>query len=182
MSGWRNGLAALAVLGGLAALVAVPAAVDSTLPDEGPLPRGEFLEIGYGVSLRPPSGARLVLGPSRPGAGEIELRSGGLTLRLTAVEVRGSADAFRGHARHKFTRDDELTPGPPQQVRTAAGVTGERGTLTPAAGGRRGCYAMFVAESAGLTAVVRPVADCESVPPDLWSAVASVRFEPAETW
>lgn len=182
MSGWRNAFAALAVLGGLASLVAVPAAVGSVLPDEGPLPAGEFLDIGYGVSLRPPPGARLALEPSRPGAGDVELRVGALVLRLRAVEVRGSRDAFTDHARHKFSRDDDLTPGPPERVSTAAGVSGQRGSLRAANGGRGGCYAIFVAEQAGLVAVVTPVADCTGVPAELWSAVTSLRFERVETW
>ena len=78
----RNAAAAAAVLLGLGALVAVPAAIQAALPDERPLPAGERLDVGYGVSVRPPAGARLRLNDSRPGAGEVVLLAGGLSVRL----------------------------------------------------------------------------------------------------
>lgn len=182
-SGWRNAVAAIGVVVGLAALVGVPAAVDAVLPEEGPLPPGDRLDVGYGVSLRPPPGARLELGTSRPGMGEVALRSGGMTLRVTAVEVRERPADFVAHARRKFSRDEGLNPGQPEEVSTAAGVPGQRGDLRAAAPtGEAGCYGIFTADEAGAVAVISAVDGCAAVPADLWAAVASLTFEPAEEW
>jgi hypothetical protein len=178
-SGLRNAAAAVAVLAGLVALVVVPAVVGRWLPEEGPLPPGRRLDIGYGASLRPPPGARLALGPSRPGMGEVELRAGGLTVRFTAVAAREvDVAAFTAHARRKLSRDQGFRPGAPEQTSTETGVRGERGPLAPTGDDRAGCYAIFVAEDAGVVAVITPVADCGAVPPEMWSVVRSLTFEP----
>ena len=183
-AGLRNAAAAVGVLGALAALVVVPALVGLSLPDEGPLPPGPRLDVGYGVTLRPPPGARLGLAESRPGAGGVELRAGSFTARFTAVEA-GDVDpaAFAAHARRKLDRDEGFRPGPPEPVSTEAGVTGERGPLASTRDGDlSGCYAIFVERDAGVVAVITPVADCDAVPPDLWSAVHSLTFEPIGNW
>jgi hypothetical protein len=178
----RNAVAAVAVLLGLGALVAVPAAIQAGLPDEGPLPAVERLDVGFGVTLRPPADARLELAGSRPGAGEVVLLTRGLRLKLTAVEVPERPADFVSHTRHKFSRDDGLRAGPPQPARTGAGVDGERGDLRPdgALAGRPGCYGVFVAESVGAVAVISPVAGCAEVPTEVWASVASIEFEPAQ--
>jgi hypothetical protein len=182
-SGWRNARAALGVFGVLVLLVAVPAAVSQALPGEAPVPAGERLAVGYGVSLRPPPGARHVVGASRPGGGEVELRAGDVSVRVTAVEVRGPARAFAAHARHKFSRDDRLRAATPERYSTDAGVSGERGALTPVdPDGRPGCYAIFVAEGAGVVVRITPVAGCAAVPPEVSSAVRSLTFDPAGVW
>ncbi|HEU4423423.1 MAG TPA: hypothetical protein VFR67_12905 [Pilimelia sp.] len=178
-SGFRNAAAAVAVLAALVALVVVPAVVGQWLPEEGPLPGGPRLDIGYGASLHPPPGARLALVPSRPGAGEVELRVGGLTARFTAVQTGDASLAgFTAHARHKLSRDEGLRAGAPEPASTDAGVRGERGTVDDD-GGLTGCYAIFMAEDAGVVALITPVASCEVVPPPVWSAVRSLTFEPA---
>ena len=183
-AGLRNAAAAVGVLGALAALVIVPAVVGLSLPDEGPLPAGRRLDVGYGVTLRPPPGARLGLAESRPGAGGVELRAGRFTARFTAVEARDVDRAgFVAHARRKLARDEGFRPGSPEPVSTEAGVPGERGTLEPDHDDdRSGCYAIFVERDAGVVAIITPVADCDAVPPEVWSAVRSLTFEPIGNW
>jgi hypothetical protein len=179
----RNAVAALAVLVGLGAWVAAPGVVQALLPDEGPLPAGDRLDIGYGVSLRPPAGARLDLGASRPGTGEVVLLAGRLRMAVTAVEVPERPAAFVAHARRKFSRDEGQRPGRPEPVRTDAGVTGERGDLRPDGGalaGEPGCYGVFAAEEAGVVVSITPVAGCAAVPEPVWAAVTSIDFEPVE--
>src|SRR5919107_1756126 len=105
MRSGQNAAAAAAVLLGLGALVAAPAAIQAALPDERPLPGGERLDVGYGVSVRPPDGARLRLHDSRPGAGEVVLLAGGLSVRLTAAYVPERRSEYVAHARRKFSRD-----------------------------------------------------------------------------
>jgi hypothetical protein len=117
------------------------------------------------------------VGPSRPGGGEVELLVGELSVHLRAVEVRGPADAFAAHARHKLARDEQLRPGPPQQVETAAGVVGEQGALS---GSRQGCYATFVSGSVGLVVTMTPVAGCGAVPSEVASALRSLTFDPPD--
>jgi hypothetical protein len=178
----RNALAALAVLFGLGALVVAPVVIQAVLPDEGPLPAGDRLDVGYGVTLRPPPGARLELSGSRPGTGDVVLLAGGLRLKVTAVEVRERPADFVAHAKRKFARDEAVRPGPPEAVRTAAGVRGERGDLRPTddpLAGEPGCYGVFSAEQVGVVASISPVAGCAEAPAEVWAAVASIEFADA---
>lgn len=182
-SAWRNAMAAGAVLAVLGALVAVPAVIDAVLPDEGPVPPGDRLDVGYGVSLRPPAGARLDLGSSRPGNGDVVLLSDGVRLALTAVEVRERPADYTAHTRHKLNRDEGRSVGPAVPVQTGAGVRGQRADLGAGEwGGDPGCAAIFAAEDAGVLAVISPVSGCAAVPADLWAAVVSLTFEPLEQW
>jgi hypothetical protein len=173
----------VALLLGLVGMVVVPGVLTAVLPDTGPLP-GDRLDIGYGASLRPPDGGRLELSGSRPGTGEVTVVVGSHRLKLTAVEVPERPGDFARHTRRKFSRDEGLRPGPPQEVRTDAGVRGERGDLRPADswGGESGCYALFAAESAGAVAVISGVDGCAAVPQPLWASVTSMTFEPVEQW
>lgn len=175
---WRNALGALAVLGGLVLLVVAPAVAATRLPDEQAPPPGR-LDVGYGVTLRTPGGARLDVGPSRPGSGEVRLRVAGAVVSLEAVEVRGSRSRYVAHARHKLARDGQLLPGPAGPATTAAGVRGEQGPLLGGERRRSGCYAIFSARSAGVVITVTRVPDCERMPESVRDAVASVTFDKA---
>lgn len=182
-AGWRNAGSALGVLLGLAGLVAVPALVERTLPADGPLPTGEPLDVGYGVWLRPPPRARLELGPSRPGAGEVAMLVDELSIRVSAVELRGPADGFVEHTRYKFGRDEDWLAGPAVEISTAAGERGERGALTPNDRDRAGgCYAIVTALAAAVVVVITPVAGCDEVPDEVWDSVRSLTFEPVDEW
>jgi hypothetical protein len=110
---------------------------------------------------------------------------GDLRLHVTAVELRGHPADFVAHARHKFSRDDGLRAGPPMSVRTVAGVSGQRADLRvedPIGGGRPGCAGIFTGEDAGAVAVVSSVDGCAAVPDEVWAAVESMTFAPAEQW
>lgn len=180
MVGWRNTVAALAVFAGLLALVVAPAVAARLLPGERVLSSPDRLDIGYGASLLPPTGARLDVDASRPGMGEVVLRVAGLTARFTAVAVRGPASGYVTHARHRLARDEALRAGPPEPASTEHGVTGQRSALT---GDDEGCVWIFVAGTGrrvavGLTAVVLGTG-CAGVPAELTGAVRSLVFEPS---
>lgn len=178
----QNAVAALALLAGLGATVAVPAVLSVVLPGESPVPSTARLDVGYGVSLVPPPGARLRLDDSRPGAGNVAFRVGTATVTVYAVPVPERPAAFVAHTRHRFSRDEGLRSGPAVPVRLAGGVLAERRDLAadPESFGEPGCYAVAVAEQVGVVAVVSPVAGCAAVPADLWAAVTSITVDPQE--
>ncbi|MEV6602015.1 hypothetical protein AB0M36_34965 [Actinoplanes sp. NPDC051346] len=176
----RNALAAVGLLVGLGAMVAVPAVPAVLLPDEGPaLPAGR-LEVGYGVALTVPHGARLHLGDSRPGGGGVTFRTGSTTVTVSAIPVPERPEDFIAHTRRKFVRDEGQTPGPAQPWHLGSGVTGERADLFAGDGataGEPGCYGAAVSEGIGAVVVFSPVAGCTAVPAEIWTAVASMTFE-----
>lgn len=183
-AGWRNALAAIGVVAFLAALIVVPAGVDAVLPEDGPLPSGE-LDVGHGVSLRPPPGARLDLAASRPGTGEVLLLARRLRVAVTAVQVRERPADYVAHARRKLRRDGGFRVGEPVSVRTATGVPGERSDLLVGRGGHRGrpgCAGIFTGEKAGAVVVISPVEGCAAVPADVWKSVTSLTFSAVDTW
>lgn len=178
-------MASIGLVAGLVAIVAVPAVLSAALPGERPVRTGDRLDVGFGVSVRPPPDARHDAAKSRPGSGEVLLRFGGLRLRLRAAAVRERPGDFLRHARAKLARDEGLRVGPAAPVRTAAGVPGERADLSvenEVFGEKPGCYAGFTAESAGVVAVITPVASCAEVPPSVWQAVTDLRFSRPEQW
>lgn len=182
-TGWKNAGYALLLLGGLVALVAVPALVALPLPREGPPLSTERLDIGFGATIAPPPGARLDLGDSRPGSGDVTMRAGGVRLRLTARQFRGDAAPFVAHARHKLNRDEWLRPaGDPEPVRTTSGVSGERGSLLgdDVADVEPGCYAVLAAQSIGVVVLVTPVANCADLTAPVWAAVTSIEVDPVD--
>lgn len=184
MSPVRNAAAAVALLAGLGATIGVPAALGSGLPDDGPVPLTDGrLDVGSGVTLTPPPGARLRLDDSRPGGDEVVLTTGGTTITVRTVLVPHRPRDFVAHTRHKFQRDDGLLAGPVEPWRLAGGVLGERGDLRVVdrfADGRPGCYGIAVAEGVGVVAVVSPVDGCRAVPDATRAALDTLTFEPQE--
>lgn len=181
-AGWRNAIAAIGLVLALAAVVGGPAAVDSALPALRPVPVDD-LYVGFGVSLRPPPGSQHDAGSSRPGSGTVELRTGGLTVRVTSAYVRERPADYLRHARRKLDRDDGLRVQDTEPARTAAGVPGERGAVRPTdADGEAGCYAAFTAELAGVTVLITPVTDCAAVPAPVWAVVSSLTFDREPAW
>jgi hypothetical protein len=182
VTGWKNALYGLLLLGGLAALVIVPALVSCALPAQGP-PLTDRLDIGYGATIQPPPGARLDLTESRPGSGDLLVRAGEVEVRLTARSFRGDPGPYVAHAKHKLSRDDSLRPaGAPEPLRTASGVAGERGSLVPAdADADPGCYAVLTARSVGIVVLVTPVSGCAELPVPVRDAMASIEIAAAGT-
>ncbi|WP_329108130.1 hypothetical protein OG792_06010 [Micromonospora sp. NBC_01699] len=182
MTGWKNAWYAVLLLAGLAALVAVPALLALPLPGEGKPLSGERVDIGFGATIAPPSGARLDLDASRPGTGAVSLRAGEVRLRLTAQQFRGDVGPYVAHARHKLDRDEWLRPvGGPERVATTSGVSGERGSLRSddSAGVDPACYAIFTARSVGVVVLATPAKDCTELPASVWAAVTSIEIDPA---
>lgn len=177
-----NALAAVGLLVGLGAVIGVPAAISAALPDEEPLPPGERLDVGSGVTLIPPPDARQLIDDSRPGGDEVSLVLDGITVTIKSVEVPERTADFIAHTRRKFSRDDSLTPGPAAPWRLASGVLGERGDLRdehdldidP------GCYGIAVAEQLAAVVTISPVAGCAAVPATIWTAADSLTFDPQD--
>ncbi|MFI5497045.1 hypothetical protein [Actinoplanes sp. NPDC051859] len=172
----RNALAAVGLLVGLGLTVALPGIPAALLPEEGPALPGGRIDIGDGVALTLPAGARLDLGDARPGSGDVTFRTGAVTVKVATSAVPDRPAEFIAHARHKLDRDEDLRPGPAEPWPTTAGVQGERGDLAPA-----GCYFAAVAEGAGVV-VTMPDTGCGSAPPEVWSAISSITFEEAAKW
>ncbi|OJF11675.1 hypothetical protein [Couchioplanes caeruleus] len=180
----RNAVVTLGLLAGLGATVAVPAGLGALLPDDGPAPAGR-LEVGHGVALTVPPGARWDRGESRPGTGAVTLRLGSTDVAVSSVPVPERRADFLAHTRHKFARDDGWTPGPPAPLRFGGGVVGERGDLVAGkdtTAGEPGCYGAAVAEGAGAVVVISPVSGCAAVPAEIWTLVESMTFEAVDPW
>lgn len=175
-SRWRDAGVGLGVLVGLGALVAVPAVVSVALPSQGP-PVTRPVDVGYGVRVDPPPGARLDVTESRPGTGEVVLRTGeGLRIRLSAVAYQGDPEPFTAHARHRLARDELLRPaGRPEPLR-ASGLRGEWGPLT---GEQPACYAVLTGPEVAVTALVTPVPDCAALPAPVRAALTGLRLDPS---
>ncbi|WBB82063.1 hypothetical protein O7606_12260 [Micromonospora sp. WMMD882] len=175
-SRWRDLGVALGVLTGLGALTVVPAIVSAGLPTEGP-PLTRPVDVGHGVRIDPPPGARLDVTDSRPGAGEVVLRTAdGLRIRLTAVAYQGDPEPFTAHARHRLARDELLRPaGRPEPLR-AAGLRGEWGPLT---GEQPACYAVLTGPEVAVTALVTPVDGCAELPAPVRAALTGLRSDPS---
>lgn len=181
LTGWRNALAGLAVLAGLVALVAVPAVFAGPLPDrEGPLPADRPVTIVDRVSLRPPAGAHLDAGESRPGAGTVVLLVGQLTVEINSTVLGRVEDpvAYLAFRERKLEEQDDLALSERSAFRTDAGATGVQGSFSSARDDERGCYVVAAAEGVGVTVIVTPVAGCGSVPVEVWSSLRTLTFEP----
>ena len=177
-TGWKNALYGLLLLGGLVAMVVVPGVVSCALPDEGSPLTGR-LDIGYGASIQPPSGARLDLSDARPGSGDVSMRAGGVWVRLTARSFRGDPGAFAAHARQKLDRDDGMrSASAPRLITTPSGISGESGPLVSTTDGSdRGCYAVLTAHSVGVVVLVTPVQNCAGMPPPVGAALDSIDID-----
>lgn len=173
-SRWRDVGIGLGVLAGLGALAVVPAVVSTALPSQGP-PLTRPVDVGYGVRVDPPPGARLDVADSRPGSGEVVLRTGdGLRIRLTAVAYQGDPAPFTAHARHRLARDELLRPaGRPEPLR-AAGLRGEWG---PVRGSAPACYAVLTGPEVAVTALVTPARDCAALPAPVRAALTGLRLD-----
>ncbi len=182
VTGWRNAGYGLLVIGGLIAMVVFPGLVSAALPAVGPPLRTARLDIGYGVTIEPPPGARLDLAGSRPGAGDVLMLAEGMRLKLTAQQFRGPVGRYLAHVRRKLRRDESLRPvGPREVIRTSGGVVGERGSLIPETGsgaGEAGCYAVLTADGVGLLVLVTPVPSCAELPAPVRDAIDSVSINP----
>ncbi|MFK3980101.1 hypothetical protein ACI2K4_06920 [Micromonospora sp. NPDC050397] len=180
LTGWKNAGAALLLLAGLGALVGVPALVALPLPQEGPPLPADRLDIGFGATIVPPTGARLDLGDSRPGSGAVTFQADTVRLRVTAQQVTGPVEPYVAHARHKLDRNDGLLPaGAPERVRTTSGLSGERGSLRGVADDvRPGCYAVFTGHLVGVVVLATPAESCAELPEPVWAAVTSIAVEP----
>lgn len=159
-------------------MVAVPVVFSTTLPAEGP-PLTRPVTVGYGVRVEPPPGARLDLADSRPGAGEVVLRTpDGLRIRLTAVPYRGDPEPFVAHARHRLARDELLRPAGRPEPLQATGLRGEWGALTGEEPGHDpGCYAVLTGAEVAVTVLATPADDCAALPAPVRAALASLRVE-----
>lgn len=173
----RNAAGSLAVLGVVLAIAAGLPALNRALP--GGLPVGpEPYAVGAGVRFRPPDGAQLDAGRSRPGdeRGTALFTVEGVRCVVVVDRYSGSLDEAADRLRRKITQtagyqvtDVEL------DIRTAAGVAGRRGSYTSP--DRRGGYAVFVADGLVVEVTVSgPELQVNRVAAAIDDSIASVTF------
>jgi hypothetical protein len=98
-------------------------ALNAAIPWHNEIKAGQVLELGNGATAVPPVGWQLENGTltgSSATSLHVVLATGGATIELNGTSYDGTADAFLD----QVERSDNDTPG----------VTGNRGTLTSAAG------------------------------------------------
>jgi hypothetical protein len=169
--GWSAGI--LVVIGSLA--IGLPA-VNAALPAARPVPVDQPFPLGSGVTVVPPSGARLDVTTSVPGRTLFVL--GGVRYLLVVEPFDGTLDEATAQLRQKITanRGYQVT-GPEATTSTRQGVVGRLGGYTSP--GRDGRYAVFLAR--GLTVQVTIAgADLELRPAlsTLTTSVSSLEFPP----
>lgn len=180
--GWRNALAGVGVLVGLVMMLCVPGFVAFALPDDGPR-LTDRLDVGYGVSIDPPTDARLTI-ESRPGSGDVTIDVGdGVELALTARRFVGEPQTFIDHAIERLSWDVLDPSAELERVRLpGSGFVGVRQDLPDwFDDGFGGCLTVVTAGPAGgrtgVTATVVGVADCTAVPAAVQRAIDSLRIE-----
>jgi hypothetical protein len=141
----RNAAGSLTVLGVVLAVAAGLPALNRLLPGGLALGPEPYL-VGAGVRVRPPAGAQLDVGRTRPGTdrGTALFTVDGVRYVVVVDRYSGSLPDAAQRLRHKITQTAgyQVTDGE-LPVRTAEGVPGTRGGYTSP--DRRGGYAVFVA-------------------------------------
>jgi hypothetical protein len=169
--GWSAGI--LVVIGSLA--IGLPA-VNAALPAARPVPVDQPFPLGSGVTVVPPSGARLDVTTSVPGRTLFVL--GGVRYLLVVEPAGGTLDEATAQLRQKITanRGYQVT-GPEAATATRQGVAGRLGGYTSP--GRDGRYAVFLARGLAVQVTIAG-ADLELKPAlsTLTASVSSLEFPP----
>lgn len=177
----RDTLGSLAVLGAVALTAFGLPLIDRALPATRPVDNVSApFDIGGGVTVVPPSDARLDVSKTRPGAerGTALFLANGVRLAVVVTPYRGSLDDASTRLHNKLMRvgDSRVEPGVP--VRTSDDVAGLQGTYTTS--GRPGTYAVFVADGRSVEVTASgPEADLRGLDAQVARTIHSVRFGPA---
>ena len=151
----RDTLGSLAVVGVVAIVAFGLPLLDRRLPDTRPIAAGVPYQVGGGVRVDPPTGARLDVTRTRPGSdrGTALFVVQGVRVAVVVTPYRGDLEGASARLRNKIQRagDTQLTTGD-APISTRSGVVGRQGRY----GGpeRVGAYAVFLADghSAEVTA------------------------------
>jgi hypothetical protein len=151
----RDALGSLAVVGVVAVVAFGLPFLDRRLPDTRPIAAGVPYQVGGGVSVDPPAGARLDVTRTRPGSdrGTALFIIRGVRVAVVVTPYRGDLPGASARLRNKIERvgDAELT-NDDAPITTRSGLVGREGRYTGR--GRVGTYAVFIAggRSAEVTA------------------------------
>lgn len=141
----RNALSSLAVLGVVALVAFGLPLLNRLLPAGRPVPDAPY-RVGAGVSVLPPTGARIDVTGTRPHAdrGTVRFVANGVRFVLVVTPFRGTLPQGAARLRHKITKAGGYQVAVGERlVRTVQGVDGVRGVYF--APGRVGEYAVLVA-------------------------------------
>jgi hypothetical protein len=151
----RDALGSLVVVGVVALIAFGLPFLDRRMPDTRPIAAGVPYQVGGGVSVDPPAGARLDVTRTRPGSdrGTALFVVRGVRVAVVVTPYRGDLDGASGRLRNKIARvgDAQVTSGD-APITTSGGVAGRKGSYTGPE--RIGMYAVFIADgrSAEVTA------------------------------
>jgi hypothetical protein len=173
----RDTLGSLVVLGIVAFTAFGLPLIDRTLPGSRDLPAGPApYSVGGGVSVVPPTGARLDVTKTRTGAerGTALFLAGGVRLAVVVTPYRGSLDDASVRLHNKLQRAGDGRVGAGGPIRTEQDVTGVQGSYVTA--GRPGTYAVFVADGRSVEVTASgPESDLDG--PALERVIRSVSFD-----
>jgi len=177
----RNLWFSLAVLATLAVIGFALPAINGLLPAERMVSARVPYTVAAGVTVRPPSGARLDVTQTQPGpdGGSVLFDVRAVRYAIVVVPFTGSlaVAALRLRTKIADTRDHHVADGE-RAVTTAQGVRGREGHYTYA--GRLGHYAVFVARGLAVQVTVAGRgADLAAVLPAISVSAGTLTFRPA---
>ncbi|BCJ53091.1 hypothetical protein Asp14428_45660 [Actinoplanes sp. NBRC 14428] len=142
-----NLLGAISLVAALGAIAFGLPALNQMLPSDRPVPTDRPYEIGGGVSVVPPAGARIDVTETRPAAssGTVLFRLGPVRYLVSVQPFDGTLQTAVARLRQRITGTAGYqVTGTELTVATAGGLDGIQGGYSgPGRGGR---YAVFVAD------------------------------------
>ncbi|AGL13659.1 hypothetical protein L083_0149 [Actinoplanes sp. N902-109] len=167
----------MATLGGLA--YGLPA-LNHALPSERSVPSDRPYEIGGGVSVIPPAGARIDVTETRPAedTGSVLFRVGAVRYLITVKRFGGTLTAAVASLRQRITGTSGYqVTGTELTVQAADGLSGLQGGYS--APGRGGRYAVFVADGHTIEVTVSGAdLDLGRILPAIDASTRTLRYTP----
>jgi hypothetical protein len=170
----------VATLGGLS--FGLPA-LNHALPADRAVPTDRPYDIGGGVSVVPPPGARIDVTDTRPGtdSGTVLFRVGPVRYLISVQPFDGSLPAAVDRLRRRITGNAGYqVTGTELSVATTDGLRGVQGGFS--APGRGGRYVVFVADSRTIEVTVSGNdLDLGRILPAINRSTATLRYAPEPT-
>ncbi|HEY7174078.1 MAG TPA: hypothetical protein VH442_04095 [Micromonosporaceae bacterium] len=169
----RNLWASLAVLGTVAVIGLGLPGINRLLPAARPVSASAAYVVAAGVTVRPPSGARLDVANTEPGPreGSALFLIGNVRYAVVVTMFRGSLADAATRLRTKIEETGARVVGRETSVTTDQGIVGRAGRYAPPH--RAGRYAVFVTD--GLAVEVTAAGRTGDLPATLPALAASTR-------